>query len=189
LTLDLGAERAGQERRLSPREQERFQANLLPYLDAAYNLARYLLHDVHEAEDAVQESCLRAIRHFEGFRGTDGRAWLLRIVRNTCFTWLRLRRGGGSLAEFDESLHTPEDEASGPAADLARTVAAESVREGLARLPPVFREVIVLRELEGLSYKEIAQVVAIPIGTVMSRLARGRRDLMLILEAKPKGER
>ena len=186
MTLDLGAERAGLERRLSAREQERFQANLLPYLDAAYNLARYLLHDVHEAEDAVQESYLRAIRHFEGFRGTDGRAWLLRIVRNICFTWLKLRRGGDP-AEFDESLHTPEDEASGPAADLDRTVAAESVREGLSRLPPVFREVIVLRELEGLSYKEIAQVVAIPIGTVMSRLARGRRDLMLILEAKPKG--
>ena len=173
--------------RLSSREQERFNETVLPYLDAAYNLARYLLRDAHEAEDAVQESFVRAIRHFGGFRGVDGRAWLLAIVRNTCFTQLRRRRSGGEKVEFDEEVHAVTDDVSGPEADLARTIAAESVREGLGHLAVEFREVLVLRELEGLSYKEIAEVAGVPIGTVMSRLARARRQLMLALGAPGKG--
>lgn len=172
---------------LSSREMDRFNESVLPYLDAAYNLARHLLHDAHEAEDAVQESFVRAIRHFGGFRGVDGRAWLLTIVRNACFTQLRRRRSGGEKVEFDEETHTAANDASGPEADLARTIAAESVRDGLGQLTVEFREVLVLRELEGLSYKEIAQVAGVPIGTVMSRLARARRQLMIALGAPVKG--
>ena len=163
---------------LSPGDLDRFHACVLPYLDAAHNLARYLLRDAHEAEDAVQDAFLRAIRHFDGFRGADGRAWLLAIVRNTCLTRLRGRRSGGESVEFDEEVHTVEGSTPGSEADLARM----AVREGLERLPVEFREVLVLRELEGLSYKEIAQVSGVPIGTVMSRLARGRKHLLLALQ-------
>lgn len=167
---------------------ERFQECVLPYLDAAHNLARYLLRDPQDAEDAVQDAFLRAIRHFEGFRGTDGRAWLLTIVRNTCFTRLRDRRAGREIVEFDEDLHTAEDASPGPEVEMARRATAESVREALDQLAVEFREVLVLRELEGLSYKEIAQVCDVPIGTVMSRLARGRKQLLMTLETpKPKG--
>ena len=172
---------------LSERERDRFNESVLPYLDAAYNLARHLLRDGHEAEDAVQESFVRAIRHFGGFRGVDGRAWLLTIVRNACFTQLRRRRGDEKV-EFDDEMHTAPNDASGPEAELSRTIAAESVREGLNRLSAEFREVVVLRELEGLSYKEIAQIAGVPIGTVMSRLARARRQLMLALGAPVKGD-
>jgi RNA polymerase sigma-70 factor (ECF subfamily) len=163
---------------------DRFNECVLPYLDAAYNLARYLIRDPHEAEDAVQEAFLRAIRHFAGFRGVDGRTWLLSIVRNACFTQLRRRRSGAPTIEFEEEMHFSEEQA-GPEADLAHTIAVERVHEGLAQLPVEFREVLVLRELEGLSYKEIAQVAGVPIGTVMSRLARGRRQLSVALSAEP----
>jgi RNA polymerase sigma-70 factor (ECF subfamily) len=186
LTRDHTPETAGPERRLSPREHERFTESVLPWLDAAYNLARYLLRDPHEAEDAVQEAFLRAMRHFDGFRGVDGRAWLLSIVRNVCYTQYRRRRSGGEKVEFDEEVHSLATEASEPEVELAHTLAAESVREGLGRLALEFREVLVLRELEGLSYKEIAQVAGVPIGTVMSRLARGRKQLLLALSAAAK---
>jgi len=166
---------------LSPRELERFNESVLPYLDAAHNLARYLLRDAHEAEDAVQDSFLRAIRYFDGFRGVDGRAWILSIVRNTCFTRLRGRRSGVESVEFDEEIHTAEEPVSRPDVDLERRAATESLRDGLERLAAEYREVLVLRELEGLSYKEIAQVSGVPIGTVMSRLARGRKQLLLAL--------
>ena len=160
---------------------KRFEATVLPHLDSAYNLARYLLRDEHEAEDAVQEASLRAIRHFDGFRGTDGRAWLLSIVRNTCFTRLKRQRSRKEDVEFDEQVHVVEEETSEPEASLSRALAAESVRDGLNLLAPEFREVLVLRELEGLSYKEIAAVAAIPLGTVMSRLARARERLQQAL--------
>jgi RNA polymerase sigma-70 factor (ECF subfamily) len=186
LTREIGPEPASPERHLSPQEMARFTEGVLPYLDAAYNLARYLLRDPHEAEDAVQEAFLRAIRHFDGFRGGDGRAWLLSIVRNACFTLLRRRRSGGDKVEFDEAIHSPEREGSGPEADLESALAADSVRAGLDRLGAEFREVIVLREMEGLSYKEIAQVAGVPIGTVMSRLARARRQLMVALAGATK---
>jgi RNA polymerase sigma-70 factor (ECF subfamily) len=162
---------------------ERFTERVLPYLDAAHNLARYLLRDPHQAEEAVQAAFVRAIRHFDGFRGVDGRAWLLTIVRNTCFTQLRHRHEGGERVEFDEEIHSPQEEGSEPEANLAREITAESVRKGLEQLAVEYREVLVLRELEGLSYKEIAHVAGVPIGTVMSRLARGRKQLMLALGA------
>jgi RNA polymerase sigma-70 factor, ECF subfamily len=183
LTRENTPETASPERRLSPQALERFTECVLPYLDAAYNLARYLLRDPHEAEDAVQDAFLRAIRYFDSFRGADGRAWLLSIVRNACYTQYRRRRSGGEKVEFDEEIHSLEAEASEPEADLANTIAAESVREGLSQLAFEFREVLVLRELEGLSYKEIAQVAGVPIGTVMSRLARGRKQLLVALGA------
>ena len=174
-------ETAGPRRSVSPRELSRFDEAVLRHLDAAHNLARYLLRDVDDAEDAVQDAFLRAIRHFAGFRGVDGRAWLLSIVRNTCFTRIRSRSSRGESVEFDEEIHTVEETASGPEADLARKAATESVRAGLERLAVEFREALVLRELEGLSYKEIAQVTGVPIGTVMSRLARGRKQLVSAL--------
>ena len=185
MTRDNRPETASPERRLSSQEMERFSECVLPYLDASYNLARYLLRDPHEAEDMVQESFLRAIRHFDGFRGADGRAWLLSIVRNTCFTQLR-RRTGREKVEFDEEIHSPQDEGSEPEANLASTITAESIRDGLDQLLVEYREVLVLRELEGLSYKEIAHVAGVPIGTVRSRLARGRKQLLLALGAGAK---
>lgn len=174
-------ETAGRARQLSPRELDRFHECVLPYLDVAHNLAHYLLRDAHEAEDAVQDSFLRAIRHFDDFRGVDGRAWLLRIVRNICLTRLRGRQSSSENVEFDEEIHTADGKTPGPDVELDRKAQAQSVRAGLDRLPVEFREVIVLRELEGMSYKEIAEVSGVPIGTVMSRLARGRRQLQLIL--------
>jgi len=178
---------AGPERPLSAEDLERFTGAVLPYLDAAHNLARYLLRDPHEAEEAVQEAFLRAIRHFDSLRGADGRAWLLSIVRNTCFTQLRRRRSGGEKVEFDEEIHTPDEDGSGPEADLASAMTAASVRAGLDQLAAEYREVLVLRELEGLAYKEIAHVVGVPIGTVMSRLARARKQLLVALGADMKG--
>ena len=186
MSRESSSETPGPEQRLSPREMQRFTECVLPFLDAAHNLARYLLRDAHQAEDAVQEAFLKAIRHFHSLRAADGRAWLLSIVRNTCFTQLRRRRSGGDQVEFDEKMHSLEGETSGPEAAFANTIAAESVHEGLNQLPAEFREVLVLRELEGLSYKEIAQVAGVPIGTVMSRLARGRKQLLLALGAGAK---
>ena len=130
------------------------------------------------ALDDIQGS----IAHVRGL----GRAWLLTIVRNVCFTQFRRRRSGGERVEFDEAIHSLEPETSEPEADLASTIAAESVRAGLDQLAVEFREVLVLRELEGLSYKEIAQVAGVPIGTVMSRLARARKQLLLALGAGAK---
>jgi RNA polymerase sigma-70 factor (ECF subfamily) len=184
LTPDRRPETSDPDPRLSRQDMERFTEFVLPHLDAAHNLARYLMRDAYEAEDAVQEAFLRAIRHFGGLRGVDGRAWLLSIVRNVCFTQLRRRRSGGEKVEFDEEIHSEEPELSAPEADLANTIAAESLREGLSHLAAEFREVLVLRELEGLSYKEIAQVAGVPMGTVMSRLARGRKQLLLALNAR-----
>ena len=173
---------------LSPQALARFDAQVLPHLDAAYNLARHLLRDAQDAEDMVQESFLKAVRFFDGFRGGDGRTWLLAIVRNTCFTQLRRRRSAGEKIEFDEELHSEVDAAADPAAELERAAAAATLDEAMSRLPVEFREVLVLRELEELSYKEIAHVAGVPIGTVMSRLARARQRLSIALGAAPKGD-
>jgi len=164
---------------LDSQDQARFETLVLPHLDAAYNLARWLLHGGADAEDAVQEAMLRAYRFFSGFRGGDVRAWLLQIVRNTCFTWLQKNRHGKDTDEFDEEVH-------GPPGPTPETLAiAEDSRGRLARalesLPSRSREIIVLRELEGCSYKEIAIITSIPIGTVMSTLSRARRQLQLAL--------
>ncbi len=147
----------------------------MTHLDAAYNLARWLTHDSHDAEDVVQEAYLRAYRFFDGFHGgeADGRAWLLAVVRNTCYTWLKRNRPPLPTAPFDEAIHAA-DESFNPETLFLQGAAREMLHEALGELTPEFREVVVLRELEGLSYKEIAMVTEAPLGTVMSRLARGR---------------
>ena len=168
--------------RAGSRDLERFEEIVLCHLDAAHNLARYLMRDPHQAEDAVQEAFLRAVRHFGGFRGGDARAWLLSIVRNTCFTQLRRRGAAAEHVPFEEERHSSaDDEAGEPEVAVARILAIEDLEEQMARLPEEFREVLVLRELDQLSYKEIAHVVGVPIGTVMSRLSRARRLLATAL--------
>jgi RNA polymerase sigma-70 factor (ECF subfamily) len=157
--------------------RQRFEAAALPHLDAAYNLARWLTRDDGHAEDVVQTACLRALRFFDGFAGGNARGWLLTIVRNTFYSWLGEHREQEQAAVFDEEIHTGDRAGADPEAELLRHADAELLRQAIAALPVGFREVIVLREIEGLPYKEIAAVAGIPIGTVMSRLARARRHL------------
>jgi RNA polymerase sigma-70 factor (ECF subfamily) len=158
-------------------ERDRFEQVLLPHLDAAYNLARWLTHSEHDAEDLVQEAYLRALKFFGGFHGANARAWLLTIVRNACYTWLEHERARGTATAFDDELHGVGCDASSPEKNLVREEVRQSVRQAVEGLPLELREVVVLRELEGLSYKEIAAVAGIPMGTVMSRLARARQRL------------
>jgi RNA polymerase sigma-70 factor (ECF subfamily) len=146
-----------------------FEQAMLPHLDAAHNLARWLTRNDADAADVVQESYVRALNYFDGFRGGDARAWLLRIVRNTCYTWLRQNRRSELETSFDETIH------SAPAAVLRLDPAM--LRQAIEELPAEYREALVLREIEGLPYKEIAHVADIPLGTVMSRLARARQLL------------
>ncbi len=154
-----------------------FEQVILPHLDAAYNLARWLTRSDQDAEDVVQEACLRAFKFFEGFHGGDSRSWLLMIVRNTCYTWLRQNRMPERSVTFDEEADEVACEAFDPEALLQRSQNRQLLRQALEELPVEFREVIVLRELESLSYKEIAYIADIPVGTVMSRLARARKQL------------
>ncbi len=159
------------------REQRRqFEQAVLPHLDAAYNLARWLTQDEHAAEDVVQEAFLRAARYFASFRGGDGRVWVLSVVRRTAYDWLAKRRAQATVA-FHEELHDRGNDSDNPEALALRECDQARVREALEELPPPLREVVVLRELEGLSYREIAALAEVPLGTVMSRLARGRRQL------------
>jgi RNA polymerase sigma-70 factor, ECF subfamily len=158
-------------------ERGRFERTLLPHLDAAYNLARWLTRDDHDAEDLVQAAYLRALKSFGGFRGVDGRAWLLAIVRNACYTWLEQKRARGPATAFVEEIHGVESHAMDPEKLLLREEDQQLVRRTVEHLPLELREVLVLRELEGLSYKEIAAIAGIPMGTVMSRLARARERL------------
>ena len=152
-----------------------FAELLLPHLDSAYNLARWLMRSTDDAEDVVQEAYLRAFRYAAGFRGGDPRAWLLRIVRNTAYKWLRKARAYEAITQFDEEVHTTGTDASNPEQLLLQNADASLVAIVLGELPLRFREVLVLRELEGLSYKEIAGVMGMPLGTVMSTLSRARR--------------
>jgi RNA polymerase sigma-70 factor, ECF subfamily len=167
---------------------KRFEQVALPHLDAAYNLARWLTRNDADAEDVVQEAFLRAFKFFDGFRGGSERAWLLTIVRHTCYSWLQQNRpaevvagyeleaGDLDQAALDPSYHQP-GAAPDPEIALLQQADEDLLNEMISELPPQFREVVILRELEDLSYKEIADIAAIPIGTVMSRLARGRRAL------------
>jgi RNA polymerase sigma-70 factor (ECF subfamily) len=158
-------------------ERERIEDALLPHLDAAYNLARWLTRDDHDAEDLVQTAYLRALKFAGGFHGGNVRGWLLAIVRNACFTWLERKRTRGPATSFDEELHGVGSDTNNPEEQLLREDRARMVRNAVEELPLDLREVVVLRELEGLSYKEIAAVANIPLGTVMSRLARARERL------------
>ena len=159
----------------------RFEEIALPHLNAAYNLARWLVHDDNEAEDIVQEAYLRAFKFFGGYYGGDSRSWLLTIVRNTCYTWLQQNRVLRLAEPIDDKLDEVGVDESDPETLLLQSVDAQIVRQALQELPVEFREVVVLREMEGLSYKEIANVVNIPMGTVMSRLKRGRARLHALL--------
>jgi RNA polymerase sigma-70 factor (ECF subfamily) len=154
-----------------------FQQVVLPHLDAAYNLARWLTRNEQAAEDLVQDSCVRALKSFDGYRGGDARAWILAIVRNTCYTWLAKNKAHAPIVEFNDEIESSGSDALDPAALAARGADEESVRRALDTLAPEFREVVVLRELEDLSYKEIAAVSGVPVGTVMSRLSRARKQL------------
>ena len=163
-----------------------FDQVVLPHLDAAYNLARWLVRNTHDAEDIVQEAYLRAFKFFGGYQGGDARAWVLKIVRNTSYTFLEKNRPADLSEEFDEKIHTDTAEQPGAEAALLQSADTRMVRDALAELPVNFREVIVLRELEGMSYKEIAEVMGKPIGTVMSGLARGRIQLReRLLQMRP----
>ena len=180
--------RAGAPHRpLSAPERESFERLVLVHLDAAYNLACHLMRDQDDAEDAVQEACVRAMRYFASFRGVNGRAWLLAILRKTCYTLLNRRRDRLAASEFDEELHSPEPRTPEPEAELSRSLTTDAVRRAVDALPLAFREAVVLRELEGLSYKEIADVTGVPVGTVMSRLARARERLERALAGERSG--
>src|SRR6478735_3584009 len=150
---------------------------VVPLLDDAYTLARYLMRDEHDAQDVVQEAYLRAWRHYGGFHGGDARPWLLAIVRNCCHSWRRAARPRQVVEYVDEEHGSPESGQRPTDADAIEASDRAELRGALDQLLPEYREAIVLREIEGLTYKEIASVTGAPIGTVMSRLARARRRL------------
>jgi len=169
----------------SPKEElMSFEAAMLPHLDAAHNLARWLLRNEQDAQDVVQEAYLRAFRSFSGFHGSNGRASLLTIVRNTSYTLLKKNHAVDLTTPFDEEIHGSGHESVSPATILEHAEDAELVKEAMDELPAEFREILALRHQEGLSYKEIADIAQIPLGTVMSRLARARDKLKECLAAR-----
>jgi RNA polymerase sigma-70 factor (ECF subfamily) len=175
-------------------ERERlklFEQTVLPHLDAAYNLARWLASNDHDAQDVTQEASLRAFKFFGSYRGENARAWLLTIVRNTFYSWLQKNRPKEIAGELDDEALAVEDVSANAENINLRLADAETVRCAIAELPVEFREIIVLREMEGLNYKEIAELSDVPIGTVMSRLARARKQLQKSLagEFKPENQK
>jgi RNA polymerase sigma-70 factor (ECF subfamily) len=180
-----GRQRGRREKRLADRDEARkFEESLLGWLDDAYNLARWLLRNDQDAQDAVQDAFMRAARFASGFRGGDRRAWLLTIVRNVCYTQLSRSRTAASNVVFDEEQHQTASPAIDPETAAFSRVDREALIRALEALPVEYREAIVMREMEGLSYKEIAGAAGVPIGTVMSRLARARDRLRLALSGK-----
>jgi RNA polymerase sigma-70 factor, ECF subfamily len=154
-----------------------FEEAVLPHLDAAYNLARWLTRNDQDAQDAVQEACLRAFRFFPTFRGGDARAWLMKIVRNACYTLLHANRSLQDAAEFDENVCSPDSHIPNPEEAVLQNDSSALLRKALEELPPNFREVLILREIEELSYGEIADITGMPAGAVMSSLSRARHRL------------
>jgi RNA polymerase sigma factor (sigma-70 family) len=178
--VDGGVEK--QEERLQKQNKlASFEEAVLPHLDAAHNLARWLTRNDADADDVVQEAYLRAFKFFGGFHGADGRSWLLAIVRNTCYTWMQHNRSPELTVSLDDDVHEIESKDLNPEALLLQSADAQMVRQALEDLPVEFREVLVLRELEEMSYRDIATITDLPLGTVMSRLARGRKRLQLAL--------
>ena len=172
-------------RNTNPDTAGSFEEIVLPHLDAAYRLARWLIGNEHDAEDAVQEASLRAIRYFRTFSGSNGRAWFLRIVRNICYGW------NGTKVQlptdvFDEEQHSGARATTDPETELLHAADVAMIEHALSELPERFRELLVLRELEGLSYQELADVLGIPIGTVMSGLSRARQAFRRVLIARMK---
>jgi RNA polymerase sigma-70 factor (ECF subfamily) len=172
---------------LDAQERSQFEQVTLPHLDAAHNLARWLTQDGHAAEDVVQEAYFRAARYFGSFRGGDGRAWLLGVVRRVSFDFLARRRSQAEVV-LNEDVHDRGDESANPEFLAIRNSEQARVRRAVEELPSHLREVIVLRELEGLSYQQIAAVAEVPLGTVMSRLSRGRQQLQQRLAECQEGE-
>jgi len=160
-----------------------FEALMLLHLDAAHNLARWLLRNEEDAQDVVQEAYLRAFKSFSGFHGSNGRAWLLTIVRNTSYTLLKKNHAVDLTTTFDEEIHASGYESISPATILEHSEDAKLMSQAMDELPAEFREILTLRHQEGLSYKEIAEVTHVPPGTVMSRLARARAKLKECLAA------
>jgi len=180
--LNKGRDPQERDKRLEEQnKQARFEETIMPHLDAAYNLARWLTRNEHDAEDVAQDAVLRAFKFFGGFRGGNSRSWLLSIVRNTAYTWLQKNRRQEIATAFDEATHDVEDAASNPEVLLLKNADRQDIMKAVEELPVEFREVIILRELEGMSYKEIAEMSGAPIGTVMSRLARARKQLQQTL--------
>jgi RNA polymerase sigma-70 factor (ECF subfamily) len=170
---------------LNAEDRARFEQLVLPHLDAAFNLAVWILSSRTDAEDVTQDAMLRAFRFFEGFHGGDVRAWLLQIVRNTCYTWMKKNRRMKMTDQFDEELHMQSS--ATPESIAIAGNDRERLTRALETIPLRYREVIVLRELEGCSYKEIAAITSIPIGTVMSSLSRARRQLHSALAKSAEG--
>lgn len=176
----------------TPEDLQRFERIVLPHLSAGYNLARWLIRNDHDAEDVVQDACVRAMRSINGYRGGDARAWLLTIVRNTCYTWMRRNHPSDPMLSTDPTgdcaAEIPADPVAQPEVQFIREADKHLLREGLEALSAEFREALVLRELEGFSYKEIADIADVPLGTVMSRLARARAQLQQFLLRRMRGE-
>jgi RNA polymerase sigma-70 factor (ECF subfamily) len=161
-----------------------FEETMLPHMDAAHNLAKWLLRNEQDAQDVVQEAYLRAFKSFGGFHGSNGRAWLLTIVRNTSYTLLKKNKTVDLTTTFDEEIHASSHESVSPSTMLEHGEQAVLISEAMNELPAEFREILTLRHQEGLSYKEIADIAQIPPGTVMSRLARARGKLREYLAAR-----
>jgi len=159
----------------------RFEQSIMPHMNAAYNLARWLAGNEPDAQDVVQEAYLRAFKFLSGFRGGDSRSWLLRIVRNSFYDWLKRNRREETGKLFEDELEQAADPSATPDSSLLEKTDNELLHEAIAELPVEFREILVLRELEGFSYKEIAEVADVPLGTVMSRLARAREHLKTLV--------
>jgi RNA polymerase sigma-70 factor (ECF subfamily) len=164
----------------------RFEEQISPHLRSAYNLAKWLTRNHEDAEDVVQEAFLRAFSGLENLRSGDAKAWLLTIVRNTGLTWMKRNRYAAAMIDLEQQVGGPSEPSPGPEEMLLISFDREQVRKALEQLPYEFREAIVLRELEGLSYKEIATAVGVPLGTVMSRLSRGREWLRRLLSSPRK---
>src|SRR5580765_3401611 len=174
----------------SPKEElMSFEAAMLPHLDAAHNLARWLLRNEQDAQDVVQEAYLRAFKSFSGFHGSNGRGWLLTIVRNTSYTLLKKNRAADLTTPFDEEIHAGSRESVTPAAILVHAEDAELMNSAMNDLPAEFREIMTLRHQEELSYQEIGEILKIPVGTVMSRLARARVKLREYLASRMSQEK
>jgi RNA polymerase sigma factor (sigma-70 family) len=169
----------------------RFEEKISPHLKSAYNLARWLTRSHEDAEDIVQEAFLRAFSAFESFRGEEAKPWLLTIVRNTSMTFLKRNRHAVATIGLEETLEDPTERSAGPEEILLISCDREQVRRALEQMPSDFREALILREMEGLSYKDISATIGVPLGTVMSRLSRGRDWLRRILSTpqviKPEG--
>jgi RNA polymerase sigma factor (sigma-70 family) len=183
---------------LKKRPNQDFEERMLPHLDAAYNFARWLLRNGEDAEDAVQDAFLRAHQAFAGLQGGSGKAWLMTIVRNVCLTRLKRRAQPGKVIMLDEALRELEETpaeippaslSSRPDAELLAKLERARVHTALRKLPANLREVVILREFEELSYQEISEVVAVPVGTVMSRLSRARTQLKALLNENGSGGR